>query len=182
MSEESYAPRLYLIVPATIAPAALSDLLKAGDVACVAVTGDAQQAKGLLATVRDADRAFLLVGSGADAAAIDADGAHLAVPDDYEEARKALGDERICGVDVGDSTHIAIDIAENGADYVAIAPSSDLITFWVEAMTVPCVAWNVSDKDTAAAMVAARADFIALSGDLATVDGIAAVQKLIDVA
>ncbi|MFD2262138.1 thiamine phosphate synthase [Lacibacterium aquatile] len=182
MSEETYAPRLYLILPATTEPSALAALLKAGDVACVAVSGSADQARGLLATVREADRAFVLIGSGADAARIDADGVHLVAPKDYAAARKALGAEQICGVNAGTSMHVAMEAAEQGADYIALSPQTDLIDFWVEAMTVPCVAWDVSDEKTAAAMVDAGADFIALSGALATVDGVTAVQKLIDAA
>ena len=68
-------------------------------------------------------------------------------------ARRFLGADAICGVSAGGSRHNAMLAAEAGADYVsfgafhasATLPGAalippDILTWWSEAMTLPCVA------------------------------------------
>jgi thiamine-phosphate pyrophosphorylase len=105
------------------------------------------------------------------------DGAHIGQTDmPYAEARAALGPDRIIGVTCHDSRHLAMEAAEAGADYVAfgafyptgtkVAPSRaeiDLLSWWSELMEVPCVAIGGITIDNAPPLIAAGADFLAVS-------------------
>lgn len=181
MSELEQPVRLYVEIPATTGDAVLTELLAAGDIACVAVVGaDEAAALRLMAIVRQADRAFLLVDDAPLAKKIGADGVHLTSVTAYGSARTLLTSDAIIGVATAASRHEAMEAAESGADYVAIAPAPDLVGFWVTAMTVPCVVWGIDTPQAAAAMVEAQADFIALSGPMLTPEAVRSVQALID--
>jgi thiamine-phosphate pyrophosphorylase len=119
------------------------------------------QARGVALLIED--RPDLAHGLGAD-------GVHLATPAGYEATRRRLGPAAI--VVVGCATrHDAMTAGERGADYIAVgdldaaAPDEailDLIRWWSELMTVPCVAAGCSSVPAAQALRAAGADFIAL--------------------
>jgi len=181
--------RIYLITPPDLPdPAAflpaLEEALEAGDVACLQLrmkeAGDAQilaAAKTLLPACHKRDVAFVINDRPDLARKAGADGVHVGQDDaSYEEAREMLGPERIVGVTCHDSRHLAMVAGEAGADYVAFgafyptatkAPKTtatpDLLSWWASLMEVPCVAIGGITPDNAAPLVAAGADFLAVS-------------------
>ena len=106
------------------------------------------------------------------------DGVHIGQDDGtYAEARAAVGPDAIVGVTCHDSRHLAMVAGEQGADYVAFGafyPTStkearfhaepELLRWWSELFTVPAVAIGGITVDNAAPLVAAGADFLAVSG------------------
>lgn len=106
-----------------------------------------------------------------------ADGVHIGQSDmPYARARKLVGDGAIVGVTCHDSRHLAMEAGEAGADYVAFGafyptetknPAAkaepELLTWWQEMMELPCVAIGGVTVDNARPLVAAGADFLAVS-------------------
>ena len=104
------------------------------------------------------------------------DGVHIGQTDaSYALARKAVGPDAIVGVTCHDSRHLAIAAAEQGADYVAFGafyptmtkeasghPTPDLLRWWSEIMTVPCVAIGGITPENVVPLVEAGADFVAV--------------------
>ena len=180
--------RLYLITPPAIdltafAPA-LKDALAGGDVACVQLRlKDASDAEvlrigaALKPIVQDAGAAFILNDRPDLAAKLDADGVHVGQSDaSYAQARAALGRERIVGVTCHNSRHLAMEAAEAGADYVAFGAfyptgtkeplhwaEPEILEIWSEIAETPCVAIGGITIENAAPLVAAGADFLAVS-------------------
>jgi thiamine-phosphate pyrophosphorylase len=125
----------------------------------------------------DADVAFLVNDSVALAKRLGADGVHLGQGDgDPREARAELGPEAQIGVTCHDSRHLAMEAGEAGADYVAFGaffdtstkatthrPEPSLLTWWTTLSQLPCVAIGGITSVNAAPLVAAGADFIAVS-------------------
>ena len=115
------------------------------------------------------DRPDLAVRSGCD-------GAHVGQEDmPVAEARRLLGDLTL-GVTCHASRDLAMAAGEQGADYVAFGaffPSTtkrppsmaepEILTWWSELMELPCVAIGGITAENAAALVAAGADFLAVS-------------------
>ncbi len=111
------------------------------------------------------------------ATALGCDGVHVGQDDPpCREARKIMGKDAMIGVTCHDSRHLAMEAAEAGADYVAFgaffptttkeAPTRaepDLLTIWQESMEIPCVAIGGITADNAEGLVAAGADFLAVS-------------------
>jgi len=110
----------------------------------------------------------------------DADGVHLGQEDmGVKEARAIMGDDRVIGVSCHASKHMAMDAAEQGADYVAFGaffptqskpkekvekwgvPTSDIIKDWTEFTVIPCVAIGGITPENCKPLVEAGADFIA---------------------
>jgi len=181
------ATRLYLVTPPAFAPAAFADrlaeALDAGDVACVQLrlkpAGDdaiRRAADALRPVAQQRGVAFLMNDRPDLALATDCDGVHVGQEDaSYAEARRVLGLGRIIGVTCHASRHLAIEAAEAGADYVAFGaffPSAskaakhraepEIIRWWSELMTVPCVAIGGITPENCAPLVAAGADFLAV--------------------
>ncbi len=112
------------------------------------------------------------------AAATGCDGAHVGQQDaSYERARAALGPKAIVGVTCHASPHLAMEAAEQGADYVAFGaffPSAtkeakhhasvDILRWWSAIMTVPCVAIGGITAANCGPLVEAGADFLAVIG------------------
>ena len=106
------------------------------------------------------------------------DGVHIGQDDaSYAEARKAVGATGIVGVTCHDSRHLAMEAGENGADYVAFGaffPTEtkdakfqadlDLLHWWTELFTIPCVAIGGIAVENCSPLVQAGADFLAVSG------------------
>ncbi len=180
--------RLYLITPPRLEPRAFADVLASaldgGDVACVQLRlkdadDDAvRRACAILGPVVQArDAAFILNDRPDLAAECGCDGVHVGQEDvGYEEARAAVGGDAIVGVTCHDSRHLAMEAAERGADYVAFGaffptttkePKSRaeprVIEDWTGATTVPCVAIGGITEGNCAPLVAAGADFLAVS-------------------
>ena len=182
--------RLYLITPPEIDPAAFSReldaALVAGDVACVQLrlkgaADDAVRAaaKVLMPVAHRYGAAFLINDRPDLAKELDADGVHIGQEDaTLADARALLGKDRIVGVTCHASRDLAFDAAEAGADYVAFGaffPSAtkpdpkgradlDLLEGWTSHVTVPCVAIGGITPENCGPLVAAKADFLAVSG------------------
>ena len=156
----------------------LAAALDGGDVACLLLRledASDDEMRAAAAALRPVAQgrgvAFLIDGRPGIAAETGADGVHVEGADAYEAARRAVGVDAIVGVGCGGSRHAAMTAAERGADYVAFGsfaaaagPDPELLAWWSELMTVPCVAAGDAAPAEAAALARAGADFIA-SGD-----------------
>ena len=125
---------------------------------------------------QDRGVAFILNDDPALAAQTGCDGVHVGQEDaTYEDARKTVGPDAIVGVTCHDSRHLAMDAAEQGADYVAFGafyqtgtkvPKSqadpELLNWWSEDMTVPVVAIGGITVDNCTPLISAGADFLAV--------------------
>ena len=179
--------RLYLITPPRLDAAAFSPLLEAaldaGDVACVQLRLKEVDDDTICRTVdvlrpvaQSRDVAFLLNDRPDLAARTGCDGVHVGQEDaSYTEARRRVGKDGIVGVTCHDSRHLAMEAAEAGADYVAFGAffptatkdpaaraEAELLAWWSELMTVPCVAIGGITPVNAAPLIAAGADFLAV--------------------
>jgi thiamine-phosphate pyrophosphorylase len=179
--------RLYLITPSALEPQSfagkLAEALDAGDVACVQLrlknaNDDAiRRAADILRPVAQQRGAAFLMNDRADLAlSCGCDGVHVGPEDTpYAEARALLGPERIVGVTCRDSRHEAITAAEAGADYVAFGAffptktkeakaraEPEILRWWSEIMTVPCVAIGGITPENCPPLVKAGADFLAV--------------------
>jgi thiamine-phosphate pyrophosphorylase len=180
--------RLYLITPPRFDAAAfsshLSAALDADDVACVQVRlkdvddETIRRACDILRPVaQDRDVALILNDRPDLAAETGCDGVHVGQDDmPYEQTRRLVGGDGIVGVTCHDSRHLAMVAAEKGADYVAFGaffatgtkqPKSwtdpEILAWWSELMTVPCVAIGGISVDNCYPLVEAGADFLAVS-------------------
>lgn len=180
--------RLYLISPPTIDDTAVFTALAlkavaAGDVACFLLKLDIADDKALVAaakavfpTLQEVGVACLLLDRYDLVAVSGADGVHIgAEPGRYKTARAALGPDAIVGVGCGGSRHIAMEAAEQGADYVAFDDVSaevgglstqeaqkELLDWWQVMMEVPCVAIGQITPDNCLPLIEAGADFLAV--------------------
>jgi thiamine-phosphate pyrophosphorylase len=179
--------RLYLITPPAFDPRAFAETLKsalaAGDVATLqlrlkdASNDEIRRAAELLMPVaRQAGVAFLLNDRPDLAAELGADGVHIGQEDmPYKQTRALLGNNAIVGVTCHASRHLAIEAAEAGANYVAFGaffPTStkdpkvqadiDLLHWWSELMTTPCVAIGGITVENAPPLIEVGTDFLAV--------------------
>ncbi len=198
------ACRLYLITPPRLDdPGRFAEVLAAaltgGDVAALQIrlkeTDDAAIAaavKALKPVAQGAGVAVILNDRPDLAAEFDCDGVHVGQEDaPYAEARRLMGKNRIVGVTCHDSRHLAMEAAEQGADYVAFgaffptatkAPKTgadpEILTIWQESMSTPCVAIGGITVATARGLTTAGADFLAVAaGVWAYSDGPAAAVR-----
>jgi thiamine-phosphate pyrophosphorylase len=183
--------RLYLVTPPKLEPQAFAETLKAaldgGDVASLQLrlkgTGDDEIARAVetlmpIAVARNV--AFILNDRPDLAARLGCDGVHIGQGDaTYAEARATVGKDHIVGVTCHASRHLAMMAGEAGADYVAFGaffPSPtkpdavpadiELMQWWSELMVVPAVAIGGITVANAGPLVAAGADFIAVSSGI----------------
>lgn len=181
------AARLYLVTPANLDPgpfsAALAAALDAGDIAAVQLRlkdrddGAMRAAIGVLRPlVQRRGAAFILNDRPDLAAESGCDGVHIGQKDaSYTQARAALGADGIVGVTCHDSRHLAMQAAEQGADYVAFGafyptttkeaighPAPEILSWWSELTIVPCVAIGGITPANLPPLVLAGADFIAV--------------------
>lgn len=180
--------RLYLITPPKLEPRAFAEELKraldAGDVASLQLRlkdvseDEIRRATDVLKPIAQShDVAFIMNDRPDLARAFDCDGVHIGQEDaSTAEARAAVGKDRIVGVTCHNSRDLAFEAGEAGADYVAFGaffptmtkePKTraeiDLIQWWAEAMTVPCVAIGGITVENCKPLIDAGADFIAVS-------------------
>jgi thiamine-phosphate pyrophosphorylase len=199
--------RLYLITPPAIADLAafageLEAALAAGDVGAVQVRlkpANDRQIEAAVATLGPIVRrrgASLILNDRPDLAArLDCDGVHIGQSDGTVAAARAIvGTERIIGVTCHASRDLAMTAAEQGADYVAFGafhPTTtkdtvhradlDTLSIWQETTVTPCVAIGGITSDNCRPLVAAGADFIAVSsGVWANPQGPAAAVAALD--
>ena len=181
--------RLYLITPPAIAnldafAPQLEAALDAGDVAALQVRlkpadeATIRAAVQRLAPIARARGVAVILNDRPDLAAdLGCDGVHVGQSDaSVASARRLMGPDAMIGATCHDSRDLAMDAAEAGADYVAFGaffptgtketthrPDLDLLTIWQETIETPCVAIGGITVDTAAALAAAGADFLAVS-------------------
>lgn len=181
--------RLYLITPPSLPDldafaATLARALDAGDVAALQirlkdVDDDTvrRAVEALRPVAQDREVAVILNDRPDLALETGCDGVHVGQDDmPYAEARTLMGPEAIVGVTCHDSRHLAMEAAEAGADYVAFGAIYDtatkdartrcdleLLTWWQEVMTAPCVAIGGITPDNAEPVIEAGADFVAVS-------------------
>jgi len=131
----------------------------------------------LVEICRARDVAFIVNDSIGLAKRLGADGVHLGQDDgDPRDAREQLGKTAQIGVTCHDSRHLAMEAGERGADYVAFGafyPTTTktvehvadpaLLGWWTTVFETPCVAIGGITADNAAPLVAAGADFLAVS-------------------
>ena len=182
--------RLYLITPPRIEDPrqwvkTLEAALDAGDVACLQIrqkdlTADqlARVVDVLRPPAQQRGVAVLLNDDPELAFETGCDGVHIGQDDaPYAQARKAVGADRIVGVTCHNSRHLAMDAGEKGADYVAFGafyPTDtktvehhadvEILSWWNEVFTVPCVAIGGITVTNALPLIRAGADFLAVCG------------------
>lgn len=193
--------RLYLITPPAIVDlaafaATAEAALAAGDIAALQIRlKDASESEiaaavTALAPITGPCGASLILNDRPDLAArFDCDGVHIGQDDgSVAAARAQVGKDRIVGVTCHASRDLAMTAAEEGADYVAFGaffptttketshrPDPEILAIWQEAMLTPCVAIGGITVGNCRGLVAAGADFIAVSaGVWACPDGPAA--------
>jgi thiamine-phosphate pyrophosphorylase len=155
----------------------------------------AKLAEPLQRICADHEVAFIVNDSIALAKRLGADGVHLGQEDgDPREARDALGPEVQIGVTCHDSRHLAMEAGEGGADYVAFGafyptttktvehhPEPSILSWWASMFELPSVAIGGITPANAPALVAAGADFLAVSGAVWSGDEAAAVRAFAEV-
>ena len=201
------ACRLYLITPPAIADldafaGELEAALGAGDVAALQIrlkpAGDDQvraATRRLMPIAHDHGVVVILNDRPDLAAELGCDGVHVGDEDPaVDAARRILGPGAMIGATCRASRHRAMEAAEAGADYVAFGaffltgtkettarPDPEILTIWQETMAVPCVAIGGITVDNAPVLIAAGADFLAVSaGVWRHPDGPAAAVRAFD--
>jgi thiamine-phosphate pyrophosphorylase len=196
--------QLYLVSPLDVAggfPERLARALDAGPVAAfqfrvkdIGQHDAARLAEPLQRLCADREVAFIVNDSISLAKRLGADGVHLGQDDgDPREARTALGPNAQIGVTCHDSRHLAMEAGESGADYVAFGsfyptttkevnhrPDPVILSWWSTVFELPCVAIGGITPANAAPLVAAGADFLAVSGSVWNGDEAAAVRAFAD--
>jgi len=187
--DESRPPcKLYLISPPAIGPSfadALAAALDAGPVAAFQLRLKgiddhriAELAGPLQAICAARDVAFIVNDSIGLAKRLGADGVHLGQDDgDPRVARQLLGPTAQIGVTCHDSRHLAMEAGEAGVDYVAFGafyptdtkateyrPDPSILGWWSTLFELPCVAIGGITPANAPPLIAAGADFLAVSG------------------
>lgn len=193
-TELGHPCRLYLISPPHFELNAfelqLREAISGGDIGCFQLRlKDAEApeirraAQQLLPICREHGIAFIINDRPDIAMELGADGAHLGQDDlDFwpiSKTRQIMGDDFVIGVSCHDSSHLAMEAGEEGADYVAFGaffpttskspeklakygtPNVDMLQWWYHYTVLPCVAIGGLTPDNCAPMVAAGADFVA---------------------
>lgn len=175
--------QLYLKLPRQLSRevmAVLEQTIASTEIACV-LLGESDAALVLTDASEFVQRtqehgiAFLVENQVELALSLGADGVHLTDAEEttYAQARARLGNAAILGVSCGDNRHLAMTLAEMGADYIAFGGAplvseqrAELIAWWSEIFQVPCVALDVEDADEAAGLAELGADFVVPSSSL----------------
>ena len=182
------ACQLYLVSPLDVTgafPDALEAALDAGPVAAFQfrVKGmDQHEAVRLATPLQEIcaarEVAFIVNDDVGLAKRLGADGVHLGQDDgDPRDARAMLGPEAQIGVTCHDSRHLAMEAGEAGVDYVAFGaffptttketshrPDPSILAWWTTLFEIPCVAIGGITPGNCEPLVAAGADFLAVSG------------------
>ena len=192
--------QLYLISPLDVSGAFPDRLARALDAAAVAAFQfrvkdideheAARLAEPLHAICAAREVAFIVNDSISLAKRIGADGVHLGQGDGVvADARERLGREAQIGVTCHASRDLAMPAGEAGADYVAFGAffasttkqtehvaELETLRWWQHIMELPCVAIGGITPENCAPLVAAGADFLAVSNAVWGGDEVAAVK------
>ena len=179
--------QLYLITPPRITAdfvTTLESALEAGPVSALQIrlkdhseTELLELAPSLIKVAQSRGVAAILNDSPELADRLGCDGVHIGQSDGrVKDARAIMGKDRTIGVTCHASRHLAMVAGEAGADYVAFGAfyptqtkptdhvaTTDLLTWWVELFELPCVAIGGITTENAAPLIAAGADYIAVS-------------------
>ena len=191
MSDNKFLTKLYLISPPNINVNEfiflLDDVLNTGLVSCfqlrlknVKDEDIIESAKALKPICNKYHVPFILNDRLDLVNKVEADGVHLGEDDDsILEARKLLGPKAIIGASCYNSKHLAMEAAEEGADYVAFGaffatitkdPKTkadiNIIKDWTLISNIPCVAIGGINSSNCKELVDAGADFIAVVGSI----------------
>ncbi len=109
------------------------------------------------------------------------DGIHMTADTElYDRARAVLGADAIIGAQCGSSRHLAMQLGEKGADYIAfgneppqiqsgragelgdIPDQLELVSWWQELFELPCVADQIHERTQLENLLDINTDFIAL--------------------
>jgi len=185
-------PRLYLVTPPQIedVPAFVDQFraaIQGGDIASLQIRvkqGDAidpvktREITQAVKRICLAEHIALIINDSPQLArALQVDGVHLGMDDmDIVEARELVGPDMIIGATCKDSRHQAMIAGEAGADYVAFGAfyptqtkagatraEPDVLTWCQMFLTLPCAAIGGITLENAAPLIAAGADFLAVS-------------------
>jgi len=191
MSDNKFLTKLYLISPPNININefifSLDDVLNTGLVSCfqlrlknVKDEDIIESAKALKPICNKYHVPFILNDRLDLVNKVEADGVHLGEDDDsILEARKLLGPKAIIGASCYNSKHLAMEAAEEGADYVAFGaffatitkdPKTkadiNIIKDWALISNIPCVAIGGINSSNCKELVDAGVDFIAVVGSI----------------
>jgi len=197
--------QLYLISPPRLEAGfedALAEALQAGEVAALQLrlkdhpAGEIKRlAPPLIKLAQSMGVAVILNDDPELAVALGCDGVHVGQGDvPAKAARAAIGPNRMLGVTCHDSRHLAMQAGEAGADYVAFGafyptqtkePATradpEILEWWSDLFEIPCVAIGGITVENAKPLIAAGADFLAVSsGVWSHVDGPAAAVIAFD--
>lgn len=189
--EQIYPCRLYLISPPRVIISdfkeKLAQALQAGDVGAFQLRLKDADDKTVIATARELipichqhQVAFILNDRPDLALEVGADGVHLGQEDgSLAKARELLGPDAVIGVSCHDSSHLAMQAGEEGADYVAFGaffptqskspealakygtPTIEMLEWWSAYTVLPSVAIGGLTPQNCVPMIEAGADFIA---------------------
>jgi len=185
----AHACQLYLITPPVIDDldafaAQLESALDAGPVAALQIRLKPASDETITAAVKrlapiaQSRGVAVILNDRPDlASALGCDGVHVGQTDaSVASARRIMGKTAMIGATCHDSRHLAMEAAEQGADYVAFGafyptdtkqtehrPEPEILTIWQEVMEVPSVAIGGITVDNAGPLIAAGADFLAVS-------------------
>ena len=191
MTDNKFLTKLYLISPPNINVNefifSLDDVLNTGLVSCfqlrlknVKDEDIIESAKALKPICNKYHVPFILNDRLDLVNKVEADGVHLGEDDDsILEARKLLGPKAIIGASCYNSKHLAMEAAEEGADYVAFGaffatitkdPKTkadiNIIKDWTLISNIPCVAIGGINSSNCKELVDAGVDFIAVVGSI----------------
>ena len=191
MSDNKFLTKLYLISPPNININefifSLDDVLNTGLVSCfqlrlknVKDEDIIESSKALKPICNKYHVPFILNDRLDLVNKVEADGVHLGEDDgSILEARKLLGPKAIIGASCYNSKHLAMEAAEEGADYVAFGaffatitkdPKTkadiNIIKDWTLISNIPCVAIGGINSSNCKELVDAGVDFIAVVGSI----------------
>ena len=168
-------PRLFLVAPVDLSSdqilACATAACAAGDVASIVVASGVLQA--VTSKLQSLGLAVLANGN-TDAKC---DGVHLdALTDDIAAAKRLLGQQNIVGAYCGASRHVAMQAAEDGADYIALSqntytPGEPIIGWWADLFEIPCVAFDPVETGKLDILLPQKPDFIRPSDAMWTSTG-----------
>jgi thiamine-phosphate pyrophosphorylase len=183
--------QLYLITPPKFSPIKFSERLKnalgAGAAACLqlrlkdALDDDIKRAAEMLLPICHEHKIPLIMNDRPDlAVSTGCDGVHIGQDDaSCKETRNLLGPDLTIGVTCKNSRHLAIEAAENGADYVAFGaffPTDtksgtetaelETIKWWNDTAIVPSVAIGGIKIENCISLVEAGTNFLAVIGEV----------------
>jgi len=161
-------PRLFLVAPQNAA----ADLRPCIDAACeegdvASIVLPPELARTLTRDIRAKGVAVLTTGDPRSAARFGCDGLHIeASRQTYEDARAPVGKDRIIGAYCAASRHLAMEMAETGADYVAFSQNAHavggepIIGWWSALFETPCVAFDPVEVEALDILLPQNPDFI----------------------